>query len=199
MTPDEIKEIIRKHKLYLQGFPSGERANLSNADLWNANLSNADLRNANLSDANLSNADLSDANLRNADLSDANLSDANLRNANLPSGYRRITNILKETAQHILAHQELLNMGIWHSNNDWMSKGLGLSPLGQESCGTTHCMAGWAHVIASREIPELRSDKVNVHLVGKLALGDEAEKHFFDSNKKAIEFLESVIEKQQPT
>ena len=70
----EIKEILAKHKAWLNGKRDG-KANLSNADLSyaylrNANLNSADLRNANLHDANLSNADL-----RNTDLRDANLSE----------------------------------------------------------------------------------------------------------------------------
>mgnify|MGYP003498614677 CR=1 FL=1 len=72
-TTDELKEIFRKHLLWLEDEDGGERADLSYANLSNANLSNANLRYANLryanlSNANLSNADLSYANLRHADL-----------------------------------------------------------------------------------------------------------------------------------
>ena len=42
-TKDELSEILRKHKLWLNLAPRGERANLSDADLSDANLSDADL------------------------------------------------------------------------------------------------------------------------------------------------------------
>ena len=78
MDTIELKEIMRLHRLWLDGADSGVLADLSNADL-----SNADLRGADLSNADLSNADLRYANLRGADLSNADLSNANLRGANL--------------------------------------------------------------------------------------------------------------------
>lgn len=64
MSRDELMEIIRRHKEWLDGKPGGERANLSDADLRDADLSGADLRDANLSGADLSGADLRDADLR---------------------------------------------------------------------------------------------------------------------------------------
>ena len=87
-TNDEIKEILRLHKMWLRG-DGGSRANFYGADLSCANLSRADLFGANLSRADLSGANLyganlSGANLSRADLSCANLSCANLSGANLP-------------------------------------------------------------------------------------------------------------------
>ena len=92
-----IKEILEKHKKWLNGEDGGERANLCDADLSGANLRGAnlrgaDLRGANLCDAYLSGVDLSYANLRGANLSGAylsgaDLSDANLRGANLCDAY----------------------------------------------------------------------------------------------------------------
>ena len=93
-----LKEILKKHELWLLGDKSGEhadlhcanledvtlyKANLRGANLIRANLKDANLYGADLSDANLSDANLKDANLRNANLKDANLSDANLKDANL--------------------------------------------------------------------------------------------------------------------
>ncbi len=112
MTKQELKEILRNHKLWIEGIGSKRAdlygadlygvdlsganlskanliganlgfANLSNANLIDANLIDAVLSNADLSNANLSNANLIDANLIGADLSNANLSNANLSNANL--------------------------------------------------------------------------------------------------------------------
>lgn len=74
----KLQEILEKHKLYREGQPGGERADLSNMDLSYANLNRANLR-----DANLSNTDLHCANLNHADLSYADLHNSNLRRANL--------------------------------------------------------------------------------------------------------------------
>ena len=65
---EKIKDILKKHKDWLEGESDGERANLQNADLRRANLRRADLRCANLRDANLRRADLRCADLRGADL-----------------------------------------------------------------------------------------------------------------------------------
>ena len=71
---DNLKEVLEKHKKYLNNEEDGERADLSYADLRSADLSKADL-----SDADLRSADLRSADLRSADLSDADLSNADLR------------------------------------------------------------------------------------------------------------------------
>ena len=73
-----IKDILEKHKKWLNAEDGGERA-----DLRGANLRGANLRGANLYGANLRGADLYGANLRGANLCDANLRGANLRGADL--------------------------------------------------------------------------------------------------------------------
>jgi hypothetical protein len=78
-----IQTILEKHKLWVDGNPKGERANLNGANLNGANLSNADLSYADLSYANLRYADLSYANLRGANLRYADLRGADLHGANL--------------------------------------------------------------------------------------------------------------------
>jgi hypothetical protein len=91
MEQKELKKILKKHLLWLQGETGGERyvcefgANLRSANLRSANLSGADLSGADLRSANLRSANLSDADLRSANLRSANLSDADLRSANLRS------------------------------------------------------------------------------------------------------------------
>ena len=87
-TNEKLKEIIGKHKKWLNYEKYGEKANLQNADLQNADLQNADLQGANLRDvnlqgANLWGANLQKANLQNADLQNADLRDVNLQSANL--------------------------------------------------------------------------------------------------------------------
>ena len=84
-TEQELKEILRKHKLWLEDSDQqdAERADLSCANLSCADLSGADLSGADLSCANLSCADLSGANLSGANLSRADLSCADLSCVNL--------------------------------------------------------------------------------------------------------------------
>jgi hypothetical protein len=89
-TPDELREILRRHGLFLANEPGGARANLSGADLSYANLSYA-----NLSGANLSYADLAYA----AGLPIA--SDADQR--------------LLAVAQAALASPDALEMKKWHT------------------------------------------------------------------------------------
>ena len=61
ITPDELQEFLRKHKLWLEGNPDGERANLDGANLDGANLDGANLYGANLVRANLDGANLDGA------------------------------------------------------------------------------------------------------------------------------------------
>ena len=68
ITYEQLKEILEKHKIWLEGGEGGSRANMSRANLRGANLRGADLSDADLSDANLSYANLSYADLRGADL-----------------------------------------------------------------------------------------------------------------------------------
>lgn len=83
-TQAEIKEILRKHKLWLGGDPEGERANLVGANLERADLRRADLEGANLEGANLRGANLVGANLERADLRGADLREANLDYSCMP-------------------------------------------------------------------------------------------------------------------
>ena len=48
ISAEELKEILEKHKQWLNGEDNGKRADLRYANLYNADLSNADLSNANL-------------------------------------------------------------------------------------------------------------------------------------------------------
>ena len=81
MTKEELKEVLEKHKMWLNGVDSGVKANLSGATLSGADLYGADLSGANLSGANLSRAILSRTNLSGANLSRTNLSGAYLSRA----------------------------------------------------------------------------------------------------------------------
>jgi len=83
MSPEEIKEALRLHYLWVTGSSEGKKAYLREAYLQEADLQEAYLRGADLRGANLREADLQGANLRGADLRGANLRGANLRGANL--------------------------------------------------------------------------------------------------------------------
>ena len=92
-TNEKLKEIIEKHKKWLNYEKDGEKANLQGADLRSANLRSADLRSANLQGADLQGADLRIANLQDADLRSANLQDADLQDADLRRADLRIADL----------------------------------------------------------------------------------------------------------
>ncbi|MCB2251814.1 pentapeptide repeat-containing protein, partial [Pseudomonas chlororaphis] len=61
-TPEELAEILSKHRAWLCDEEGGERADLGGANLRGANLGDANLGDANLRGANLGDANLGDAN-----------------------------------------------------------------------------------------------------------------------------------------
>ena len=88
ISNNDLKEILRKHVLWFNNDPEGEKAdlrwaNLKGANLKGANLYGATLYEANLGEANLTGADLRWANLKGATLYEANLGEADLRGADL--------------------------------------------------------------------------------------------------------------------
>ena len=114
-------------------------ANLADAYLAGANLAGANLAGANLAGAYLADANLAGANLARANLADANLADANLAGANLAGAnlagaewIPRIPNIHR-AIYDAASQPKALDMSSWHSDG---------------YCGTTHCRAGWAVVLA---------------------------------------------------
>ena len=93
MEQEQLKEVFRLHKLWLEDHADGVKANLRGAylrgsdlrgsDLRGAYLGGADLRGVNLREADLRWTDLYGANLEGAYLEGANLEGANLYEANL--------------------------------------------------------------------------------------------------------------------
>ena len=81
ISNNDLKKILRKHVLWLNFDPEGEKADLSKANLKGADLRGADRTGADLTGANLMWADLTGANLTGADLTGANLYGANLKGA----------------------------------------------------------------------------------------------------------------------
>jgi hypothetical protein len=108
-TPVELKEILRLHKLWLNGDSKGIRADLSESDLRGSDLSESDLRGSDLSESDLRGSDLrgsnlSGSNLRNSNLSGSNLSGSNLSGSNLSnSNLRKVILPYGETWEQYLA------------------------------------------------------------------------------------------------
>ena len=131
---EELSEILKLHKLWIEDKDGGVRANLIGANLRGANLGDANLRGADLIGANLRGANLGDADLRDADLSHANLRGANLRHAklsyaNLSGAYlsgcignmKQIKTISID-AYHISYTKDVIQIGCEnHSIGDWKS------------------------------------------------------------------------------
>ena len=76
MNANELKNILKLHKKWLNNEEGGLKADLRGADLYGVDLRGADLRRANLRGVNLNGASL-----RGADLREATLRGANLRGA----------------------------------------------------------------------------------------------------------------------
>lgn len=98
MTAKNLQEILRKHTLWLNGDPDGEKAtlysaDLSGVDLRRATLYGADLRRVNLYRADLSGVDLRKVTMYGADLYGADLSGANLSGADLSGADLRRVNL----------------------------------------------------------------------------------------------------------
>ena len=83
MDNEKLKEILERHRKWLNDEDGGERAYLCEANLCGANLYGANLRGAYLCGANLYGANLRGAYLGGADLYGANLGGAYLCGANL--------------------------------------------------------------------------------------------------------------------
>ena len=89
MNKEQLQEILKLHKMWLEDQEGRIRANLSGANLRGAYLRGVDLRGVDLRGAYLRGVDLRGANLSNADLSGVDLRGANLSNADL-SGAKSI-------------------------------------------------------------------------------------------------------------
>ena len=88
-----IKEVLEKHKEWLENSPNGERAKFIRADLRGIDLRGVDLRAAVLRGADLKRANLRGAILSGADFTVANLEGADLRGADLRGAILREANV----------------------------------------------------------------------------------------------------------
>jgi hypothetical protein len=100
MTVDNLKEILKQHKMWLGDDATGKRANLRGANLRGADLTDADLRGADLRGAFLTRADLRGANLTGAFLTRAALRGANLTGAFLTRADLRGANLTGASLPH---------------------------------------------------------------------------------------------------
>ncbi len=83
MNTQEIKQVLEKHRQWLNSEEGGERAYLRGADLQRADLRGADLQRADLRGVDLQGADLQRADLQRADLRGVDLRGADLQGAYL--------------------------------------------------------------------------------------------------------------------
>jgi len=86
--------------------------------------------------------------------------------------------------------QQNFDMVNWHGN--WAAVvNLHLSTFGvagYNECGTVHCIAGFAQVMAG-----IQGFTIYAGQAGSALLGREAERHFMDTNEDGLEFLKEVI------
>jgi hypothetical protein len=109
-TAEQIKETLRLHKLWLDGDPSGVRANLRDANMQNANLQGANMRFANMRNADMRDADMRGANLRFSNMQNADMRDADMRGANLQGANMRFANMQGADMQNANMQNAVGNM-----------------------------------------------------------------------------------------
>ena len=117
---------------------------------------------------------LTRANLTGADLTGAYLTRANL------SGVIGLKIAADAPARLLAVARAALQPGALYMN-DW------------HTCETTHCISGWAVHLAG-EVGCVLETAVGVHMAGLYLLGVEAAGHFYDTNKEATKYLQSVID-----
>jgi len=155
-------------------------AHLTDAYLFNVGLSSADLHGANLSGADLHGADLRSADLHGADLTYAVLRSADLHGADLrgaagASDVPRapVPGLAAAVLRQITEHPDTWDQGVWHSE-----------------CGTAHCCAGWAVVLAGKA-GKAAEARLGTASAARLLLGGEG--HPFDpaDRREVIPWLQA--------
>ena len=198
-----LPKILASHAKWLADKATGDRADLSGANLSSATLSWADLSRANLSSATLSGANLSRANLSSATLSGADLSWANLSGANLSSATLSRANLSSATLSWANLSSANLSEVVGLAIASDAPKRLqavataaladnGLNMSRWHTCETTHCISGWA-IHQAGELGRLLEAAVGAEVAGLMLLGPDAQRHFHDGNEAAAEWLRSVL------
>lgn len=124
MTNEELRAILEKHYLWLNGAAGGEKADLRGVNLRSENLEGVNLRGANLRYANLRYASLKYANLVNADLTCADLTYANLKGANLENAnlsYANLSETNLSEAEGILSAADYMAANFERTNEGYIA------------------------------------------------------------------------------
>lgn len=95
--------------------------------------------------------------------------------------------------------RENLHMERWHklwfdtdrtTYEDWSFWKEPSNEAGFHTCGTVHCLAGFAQVMGG-----IGAFSLTPREAGEVLLGSNAVDHFFDTSEQALVFLEQVIER----
>ena len=209
ISRDELNNILKKHTMWLDNEPGGERAYLRGANLRGADLSWADLCRADLCRANLRGADLSEADLREADLIGANLGGACLIGAHLSQANLIGANLYKAKLDWPLVCPEKGSFVGYKKCRDNLIVKLEIPEDALRSSATTRkCRCSKAKVLS---ITDLDGSEVNVeyavskkdsgflYKVGEVVYVDGFDTdrwnecstgiHFFMTREEAVEYI----------
>jgi hypothetical protein len=133
------------------------RANLERADLFQANLREANLFQANLFQANLFQANLREANLERAYLREANLREANLREANLERAYLREANLREADLRGTnLSRADLQEANLSRANLE----GASLEGASLEGTDLEEANLSWTCLDPDAQLPTLSDEEI---------------------------------------
>jgi len=181
-------------------------ANLSGADLSDSTLRWTNLRGANLSNANFTEAglwetDLSGANLSGCNFSRANLSEADLSGANL-LGALGLASMQEEMEMLILLRKEIREESFDLDMDQWHGRGKDDSHLDMysfatflDTCGTTHCGAGFCQVTLARRKNPIAL--ISAKVAGSYAIPSMA-RLFYAEKGEFIAYLDDLISGKEP-
>lgn len=96
--------------------------------------------------------------------------------------------MLREIAAIVLSKPERLKMSNWHGEK-WDASH---TPEEEHSCGTAHCLAGWAQALCPLPLVR-RMDPVQAGIM----LIPTAAHMFYATNEQALEFLKSKLEERK--
>ena len=109
--------------------------------------------------------------------------DSSIAEEDLLTAEQQEENLLYVALYIVECRPEDLDMSDWHSYD-----GQGIYPSIEEACGTTHCIAGFAQIMAGVEWFTDAPD-----LAGILLLGAEAKRYFMVRDEEGLAFLKEVI------
>jgi len=83
MNADELKAVLKKHQLWLEGEDGGERADLSRRDLRRASMDGFNLNGAILNGASMNGASMDGASMNRASMDEASINRASMNRASM--------------------------------------------------------------------------------------------------------------------